>query len=422
MAKRIQSIRGMHDVLPPLSSMLHSIERALQAVLQQYGYQEIRMPLLEQTELFRRSLGMVTDIVEKEMYTFTDRNGDSLTLRPEGTASCVRAGIQHGFIYGQPSRLWYGGPFFRHERPQKGRYRQFHQLGVETFGFAGADIDAELIGLSQHMWHKINLPIPPRLEINSLGTPAVRQAYQEKLVHYLQRHEKNLDDDAKKRLHINPLRILDSKNPALQDIIQAAPSLLDHLDNESLEHFAELQELLTAADIPYTINTRLVRGLDYYSKTVFEWVADGLGAQATICAGGRYDGLVEQLGGKHCTAAGFAIGLERLAALLEDTQLKYPQIDAYMILAGAHSQRIGMRLAKEIRTKQAWCSLVLNCGGGSIKSQMKRADQSNARFAIILAEDEIKNNTVSVKFLREARAQECIPQENLIPYLSKIAD
>ena len=418
MSKRIQSIRGMHDVLPPASSMLRNIEHALQAVLQQYGYQEIRMPILEQTELFKRSLGEGTDIVEKEMYTFEDRNGDSLTLRPEGTASCVRAGLQHGFLYGQPSRLWYTGPFFRHERPQKGRYRQFHQLGVETFGFASPDIDAELIILSQYMWEKINLPQAPKLEINSLGTSQVRQAYREKLITYLQQYESELDLDAKQRLHTNPLRILDSKNPDLKNIIQNAPSLLEHLDDESKQHFERLQELLTAANIEYSINTRLVRGLDYYSKTVFEWIVEGLGAQATICAGGRYDGLVDQLGGKPCAAAGFAIGLERLAALLEETQLEEPIIDVYMILMGGQAELIGLALAIDIRGKLPTHSVVINCGGGSIKSQMKRADRSNARLAIILAEDEINNSTVSVKFLREQRDQETISQDNLVPFLN----
>ena len=419
MSKRIQSIRGMHDVLPPASDLLREIELVSQAALHQYGYQEIRMPLLEQTELFKRSLGEVTDIVEKEMYTFEDRNGDSLTLRPEGTASCVRAGIQHGFLYGPPTRLWYSGPFFRHERPQKGRYRQFHQLGVETFGFVGPDIDAELIILSQHIWKRINLPNNPKLEINSLGTSKVRQAYRENLITYFQQYENKLDDDSKRRLHSNPMRILDSKNPDLQDIINDAPSLLDHLDTESAEHFDKLQTLLTIANIEYTINPRLVRGLDYYSKTVFEWIDDCLGAQATICAGGRYDGLVEQLGGKPCVAAGFAIGLERLAALLEETQLQEKTIDAYVVVVGEAAEGTGMKIASDIRANHPECSIVINCGGGSIKSQMKRADRSNARLAIILADDEIKDNTVSVKFLREQRVQETIPQDNLKSFLNE---
>ncbi len=422
MSKRIQSIRGMHDVLPPESGVLRAIEQTTQDVLQQYGYQEIRMPLLEQTELFKRSLGEVTDIVEKEMYTFEDRNGDSLTLRPEGTASCVRAGIQHGFLYGQPQRLWYCGPFFRHERPQKGRYRQFHQLGVETFGFVGPDIDAELIILSAHMWKNINLPMQPRLEINSLGSSQARKQYREKLIAYFQEHEDKLDKEAQQRLLTNPLRILDSKNSDMQEMIQNAPSLLEHLDAESAEHFLQLQKMLDAANIEYTINPRLVRGLDYYSKTVFEWVAEGLGAQATICAGGRYDGLVDQLGGKPCPAAGFAIGLERLASLLEGTQqvqvlADISRIDAYMVLMGEAAEIAGMQLASQIRSQLPISSVVTNCGGGSIKSQMKRADKSQARLAFILGEDELKNQTVTVKFMREKRDQEIISQSDSVAFL-----
>lgn len=422
MSKRIQSIRGMHDVLPPESELLRATEHATQNVLRQYGYQEIRMPLLEQTELFKRSLGEVTDIVEKEMYTFEDRNGDSLTLRPEGTASCVRAGIQHGFLYGQPQRLWYCGPFFRHERPQKGRYRQFHQLGVETFGFVGPDIDAELIILSAHMWKKINLPMQPRLEINSLGSSQARKKYREKLIAYLQQYEDRLDNEAKQRLQTNPLRILDSKNPEMQEVIQNAPSLLEHLDAESAEHFLQLQKLLDAANIQYTINPRLVRGLDYYSKTVFEWVAEGLGAQATICAGGRYDGLVEQLGGKPCPAAGFAIGLERLVSLLEDSQQAESSssalgIDVYMVLMGEAAETAGIQLASELRSQLPISSVVTNCGGGSIKSQMKRADKSQARLAFILGEDELKSQNITVKYMREKRDQEIVSQSDLVAFL-----
>ncbi len=422
MSKRIQSIRGMHDVLPPESGVLRAIEHATQNVLQQYGYQEIRMPLLEQTELFKRSLGEVTDIVEKEMYTFEDRNGDSLTLRPEGTASCVRAGIQHGFLYAQPQRLWYCGPFFRHERPQKGRYRQFHQLGVETFGFVGPDIDAELIILSAHMWKKINLPMQPRLEINSLGSSQARKKYRETLIAYLQQYESQLDNEAKQRLHTNPLRILDSKNPDLQEIIQNAPSLLEYLDAESADHFLQLQKRLDGANIEYTINPRLVRGLDYYSKTVFEWIAEGLGAQATICAGGRYDSLVDQLGGKPCPAAGFAIGLERLASLLEGTQqadslVNASGADVYMVLMGEEAEMAGLQLADQLRTQLPISSVVTNCGGGSIKSQMKRADKSKARLAFILGEDELKNQNVTVKYMREKRDQATVSQSDVLTFL-----
>jgi len=422
MSKRIQSIRGMHDVLPPDSGVLRAIENATQNVLQQYGYQEIRMPLLEQTELFKRSLGEVTDIVEKEMYTFDDRNGDSLTLRPEGTASCVRAGIQHGFLYAQPQRLWYCGPFFRHERPQKGRYRQFHQLGVETFGFVGPDIDAELIILSAHMWKNINLLVRPRLEINSLGSSQARKKYRETLIAYLQQYEAQLDSEAKQRLHTNPLRILDSKNPDIQEIIQNAPSLLEHLDAESADHFLQLQKRLDAANIEYTINPRLVRGLDYYSKTVFEWIAEGLDAQATICAGGRYDGLVDQLGGKPCPAAGFAIGLERLASLLEGSQqadslANASEMDVYMVLMGEEAEMAGLQLADKLRTQLPISSVVTNCGGGSIKSQMKRADKSKARLAFILGEDELKNQNVTVKYMREKRDQATVSQSDLLTFL-----
>ncbi|MEM7401265.1 MAG: histidine--tRNA ligase [Pseudomonadota bacterium] len=416
---RIQSIRGMHDVLPPQSGVLRALEHATQDVLQQFGYQEIRMPLLEQTELFKRSLGEVTDIVEKEMYTFDDRNGDSLTLRPEGTASCVRAGIQHGFLYGQPQRLWYCGPFFRHERPQKGRYRQFHQLGVETFGYVGPDIEAELIILSAHMWKVINLPMQPVLQINSLGSSKARKKYREMLINYLQQHESNLDNEAQQRLHTNPMRILDSKNPDMQEIIQNAPTLLEHLDAESAEHFMQLQNLLDASNIEYEINPRLVRGLDYYSKTVFEWVADGLGAQATICAGGRYDGLVEQLGGKPCPAAGFAIGLERLSSLLEEVQSPDLLVDVYVVLMGEKAEIEGLQLAGKLRSQLPTSSVITNCGGGSIKSQMKRADKSQARLAFILGEDELKNQTVTVKFLREKREQEIISQADAVTFLGQ---
>lgn len=422
MSKRIQSIRGMHDVLPPQSELLRSVEHTLQAVLGQYGYQEIRTPIIEQTELFKRSLGEVTDIVEKEMYTFEDRNGDNLSLRPEGTASCVRAGIQHGFLYAQPSRLWYCGPFFRHERPQKGRYRQFHQLGVETFGLHGPDIDAELIILSHHMWQKLNMPITPVLEINSLGTKEVRQNYREKLIAYLQQHESLLDADAKTRLHTNPMRILDSKNPEVQEIVQNAPSLLDYLDTESKQHFEKLQQYLTNANIDYRINPRLVRGLDYYSKTVFEWVVEDLGSQATICAGGRYDGLIEQLGAKPCPAAGFAIGLERLTSLLEATDLSASEIDIYLITMGEQAELIGMQIAATIRNNIPACSVVINCGGGSIKSQMKRADKSNAKFAMILAEDELKSNSIAIKYLREQQEQQVIPQDELLSFLNEFMD
>ena len=418
MPERIQSIRGIHDVLPPVSETFSKAERAMQAVLSQYGYQEIRLPMLEQTELFKRSLGEVTDIVEKEMYTFRDRNGDSLALRPEGTAGFMRAGIQHGFLYQQPARFWYSGPFFRRERPQKGRYRQFHQIGAEAFGFTDPDIDAELIMLSQHIWRKLS--IKPSLEINSLGNLQARQTYRGKLIAYLQQHENKLNNEERRRLHTNPMRILDSKNQNLQTVIDNAPSLTEYLDAESREHFEGLRQLLAAANIEYTINPRLVRGLDYYSKTVFEWTANKLpAAQATVCAGGRYDGLAQQLGGKPCTAVGFAIGLERLVALLGETRLGSHVIDAYLVLLGQEAERVGVKIIADLRTKVPDCSVVMNCGGGSIKSQMKRADKSNAKLAVILGGDEIENNKATVKFLREQRDQETVPQENLVSFFNK---
>ncbi len=418
MSKRIQSIRGMHDVVPPASGVLRNLEQTLQAVLQQYGYQEIRLPVLEHTELFRRSLGAVTDIVEKEMYTFEDRNGDSLTLRPEGTASCVRAALQQGMLYGQPARLWYGGPFFRHERPQKGRYRQFHQYGAETFGLAGPDIDAELIIMCRHMWQRLAILPSTSLQINSLGTLQARQRYRAALVEYFRQHEHHLDDLEKQRLHTNPMRILDSKNPELTEIIDGAPGLTEYLDPESAEHFEGLQNLLDAAGIDYDINPHLVRGLDYYSKTVFEWIVPEQGSQATICAGGRYDGLVEQLGGKPYPAAGFAVGLERIMVLLEGARTFGMEIDAYLVLVGEQAMLAGVQLASQLRDQLPSLSMVVNCGEGSIKTQMKRADKSNAKLAIILAEDEIRDDTVAIKFLREEREQESVPQENLVSYLN----
>ncbi len=338
MSKSIQAIRGMNDILPTETPRWRFVEGVFRDLMAAYGYSEIRLPAVEKTELFKRSIGEVTDIVEKEMYTFEDRNGDSLTLRPEGTAGCVRACIQNGLIHNQTQRLWYLGAMFRHERPQKGRYRQFHQLGVEVFGFAGPDIDAELIAMTARFWHKLGMSDEVRLEINSLGSAAARHTYRETLVAYLQQHRAQLDEDSLRRLDTNPLRILDSKNPAMQALIEAAPKLMDHLDDESREHFETLCGMLQAMGIEYRINPRLVRGLDYYSKTVFEWVTDRLGAQGTVCAGGRFDGLVEQLGARPSSAIGFALGLERLVALLEEKPLPndyFPH--AYLLLAGAEA-------------------------------------------------------------------------------------
>ena len=383
-----------------------------------YGYKEIRMPLVESTDLFCRSIGEVTDIVEKEMYTFEDRNGDKLTLRPEGTASCVRAGIQHGLLHNQVQRLWYNGPMFRHERPQKGRYRQFHQFGVEAYGIDTPDIDAELILISARLWKQLGLK-NIRLELNTLGSNQARQSYKEILVSYLNEHIELLDEDSLRRLKTNPLRILDSKNPAMKEMLDNAPSLMDHLDDESREQFDKLRASLGAAGIEYTINPRLVRGLDYYCKTVFEWITDELGAQGTICAGGRYDGLVEQLGGKPTPAVGFALGMERILALLESQQEQQAEtIDAYLVLLGDECEIKGLQLAEQLREQLPQLKMIAHCGGGSMKSQMKKADKSGADVALILGEDELNNQQVTVKYLRENREQQTVSFEGLAHFLA----
>ena len=411
MAKTIQAVRGMNDILPADSSAWQYLEDVLRKVVHAYGFSEIRLPLLEKTELFKRSIGEVTDIVEKEMYTFEDRNGDSLTLRPEGTASCVRACMQHGLLHNQIQRLWYAGPMFRHERPQKGRYRQFHQVGVEAFGMAGPDIDAEMILMTARMWKYLELS-DVTLQINSLGTPAARASYREALVAYLGDHADALDEDSTRRLASNPLRILDSKNPDMQALIGNAPSLPDYLDDESRAHFAGLCEMLEAAGVAYELNPRLVRGLDYYSKTVFEWVTDQLGAQGTICAGGRYDGLVEYLGGKPTPAFGFALGLERLLVLLQAGAAELPDSSpqVYMVMVGDKAARRGLVFADELRDSIPQLRLQLNCGGGSFKSQFKRADKSGARFALVIGDEEVEAQTVSLKPLREKAEQEVLAQ------------
>ncbi len=401
MSKLIQSIRGMHDILPQDSGAWHWLETVARNILERYGYQEIRMPLVEKTELFKRSIGEVTDIVEKEMYSFQDRNGESLSLRPEGTAGCVRAGLQHGLLYGQQQRLWYQGPMFRHERPQKGRYRQFHQIGVETFGFAGPQIEAELIALSARLWHALGLP-EFRLEINSLGSPEARRVYREQLVNFYRGHFDELDADSQRRLESNPLRILDSKHPQMQALNAQAPSLQAYLDDASQAHFEQLQQSLDALQIAYTVNPRLVRGLDYYSHTVFEWITDELGAQGTVCAGGRYDGLVTQLGGKPVPAAGFALGVERLLELARahNTEVGRLSPHAYLILAGRDAEREGAVLAEQLRSDLPGLRLVMNASGGSFKAQMKRADKSGAAYALILGDNEIEQQTISLKPLR----------------------
>ena len=421
MSKLVKSIRGMHDVLPDDSHRWQAFEAVIRQLMTAYGYKEIRMPLVESTDLFCRSIGEVTDIVEKEMYTFEDRNGDKLSLRPEGTASCVRAGIQHGLLYNQIQRLWYNGPMFRHERPQKGRYRQFHQVGVETYGIASPDIDAELILIGARLWKQLGLK-GVRLELNTLGSNQARSEYKQVLIEYLNQHQELLDEDSLRRLQTNPLRILDSKNPAMKQMLDNAPALMDHLDDESRQQFDKLKTSLDAAGIEYSINPRLVRGLDYYCKTVFEWITDELGAQGTICAGGRYDGLVEQLGGKATPAIGFALGVERILSLLEAQQSQSAEsIDIYLVLLGESCEVKGLQLAEQVRDQYPEIKMITHCGGGSIKSQMKKADKSGATIALILAEDELKNEQLTVKYLREKKQQSTVSFNELTKYIENIA-
>jgi len=420
MSKLVKSIRGMHDVLPDDSHRWQAFEAVIRQLMTSYGYKEIRMPLVESTELFCRSIGEVTDIVEKEMYTFEDRNGDKLSLRPEGTASCVRAGIQHGLLYNQVQRLWYNGPMFRHERPQKGRYRQFHQFGVETYGIATPDIDVELILIGARLWKQLGLK-GLRLELNTLGSNQARTEYKQVLVEYLEQHRELLDEDSIRRLQTNPLRILDSKNPAMKQMLDNAPALMAHLDEESRQQFDRLKASLDAAGVDYSINPRLVRGLDYYCKTVFEWITDELGAQGTVCAGGRYDGLVEQLGGKATSAIGFALGVERILSLLEVQQAKPAEsIDVYLVLLGQACEIRGLQLAEQIRDQHSEIKMITHCGGGSIKSQMKKADKSGARIALILAEDELKNEQLTVKYLREKKQQSTVSFDQLTKFIENI--
>lgn len=403
--KNLQAVRGMNDILPADSALWQYLESTVAKVLAGYGYQQIRLPIVEPTELFKRSIGEVTDIVEKEMYTFADRNGDSLTLRPEGTAGCVRAMLEHGLLGGGVShKVWYTGPMFRHERPQKGRYRQFHQVGVETFNLSGPDIDAELIILSWRLWRMLGLDEAVTLELNSLGSSADRARYRDDLVAYLRARFEQLDEDSQRRLDSNPLRVLDSKNPDTQALLADAPKLADYLNDEARAHFDGLRALLDAAGIPYVINPRLVRGLDYYGLTVFEWVTDRLGAQGTVCAGGRYDGLVEQLGGKPAPAVGFAMGVERLLLLIE-TLGKVPaelsrQVDVYLVTLGTETQQAAIRLAEQLRDALPGIRLVVHCGGGSFKSQFKKADKSGALYALILGEEEAAAGQVGFKPLR----------------------
>ncbi|HBA65000.1 MAG TPA: histidine--tRNA ligase [Methylococcaceae bacterium] len=419
MANNIQAIRGMHDILPDQSPLWQYAERIISEVLGSYGYSEIRLPIVEKTELFKRSIGEVTDIVEKEMYTFDDRNGDSLTLRPEGTAGCLRASLEHGLLHNQMHRLWYYGPMFRHERPQKGRYRQFYQLGVEAYGMSGPDIDAELILLSHRFWQRLGIADKVELQLNTLGTIEERLVYREKLVDYFSDHLELLDEDSRRRLHTNPLRILDSKNEGMRELIANAPELTDFLGSDSQAHFKSLTETLKTLGIEFVLNTRLVRGLDYYSKTVFEWVTAELGAQGTICAGGRYDGLIEQLGGKANHAVGFAMGMERILALMEtlpNLPIK-PVVDVYMIRVGEQAERVGMEWAEAIRDQLPGVRLQINCGGGSFKSQFKKADKSGAEYALIIGDDEAVRGEVGIKPLRQNQDQQNLPLQQALEFL-----
>ena len=413
MSQTLQAIRGMNDILPNEAERWEAFEALIRDWLSAYGYRPIRMPLVEPTPLFARAIGAVTDIVEKEMYSFTDQlNGDPLTLRPEGTASCVRAVLQHNLLYDGPKRLWYLGPMFRHERPQKGRYRQFHQVGIEALGLPGPDIDAEQIIMCARLWDDLGLE-GIKLEINSLGEAEERAKHRADLIAYLEKHADQLDEEAKRRFHTNPLRILDTKNPTMQAVVEGAPKLIDYLGENSLKHFEGVQQLLKDAAIPCRINPRLVRGLDYYNLTVFEWVTDALGAQGTVCAGGRYDGLIEQLGGKPAPACGFAMGIERLMALLEAQGggIETPAPDIYVVHQGEAARRVAFRAAEVLR--DLGCAVFTHMGGGSFKSQFKRADASGAQLAVIVGDDEAAANAVTLKPLREAAEQQRVSLEDL---------
>ena len=413
MSVSLQAVRGMNDLLPDFLPAWQHVEARARAALAAYGYREIRLPLVEKTELYARAVGAVTDIVEKEMYTFDDRNGDSLSLRPEGTAGCVRAGIEHGLLHNQVQRWWYAGPMFRHERPQKGRYRQFHQIGVEAFGLPGPDIDAELIALCARLWRELGVQ-GLELQINSLGTPACRADYRRELVAYFSAHRDRLDDDSRRRLETNPLRILDSKNPELAPLIDAAPQLLGALDAESRAHFAALQAALIELDIPFTINPRLVRGLDYYTRTVFEWVATGIGAQATVCAGGRYDGLVAQLGGQATPAIGFAIGLERLIGLLPTECVNDLSGLPHVYVIPAEGGDVPAALAVAEGLRDAGVRALLHCGGGTPKNQLKKADRSGARWAAVA-----RGDTVAVKDLRGDDAEQTLSGADAVVHIAQ---
>lgn len=419
MAKKLQSVRGMRDILPDQSSSWQYIENIARDLFNNYGYKELRTPIIESTDLFKRSIGDATDIVEKEMYTFEDRNGDSLTLRPEGTAGCVRAGMQHGLFHNQQQRIWYIGPMFRHERPQKGRYRGFYQAGIETYGIESPDIDAEVIAIAARFWKMLGFK-NVRLEINSLGSNEARQAYRDVLIEYFSTSEDRLDEDSKRRLHKNPLRILDTKNPKMKDLVANAPDLLDYLDTESKEHFEGLKQRLEKMNIDYQVNSRLVRGIDYYNRTVFEWITDDLGSQGTICAGGRYDGLVKQLGGKATPACGFGIGIDRLQLLVEEQGLDQSnnKPHAYFVLSGEQAEVSGLALAERLRDTHPKLRLLVNGGSGSFKSQLKRANNSEADYAFILGDNEVEEKMITIKPLREQSDQQTIPQISLDEFIN----
>jgi histidyl-tRNA synthetase len=421
MSEIIQAVRGMNDVLPDDTAAWQQLERVARETFADYGYREVRLPLLERTELFKRSIGEFTDIVEKEMYTFEDRGGESLTLRPEATAGIVRACISNGLLHNQRQKVWCMGPMFRYERPQKGRYRQFHQIDVEALGFPGPDVDAEIILLTARMWRRLRLR-GLTLNLNSLGTPESRRDYRAKLVAYFQAHLDTLDDDSRRRLDGNPLRILDSKNPAMAAVIAGAPLITDHLDPESAEHFARLRAHLDAAGIAYVVNPRLVRGLDYYSRTVFEWVTTDLGSQDAVCSGGRYDGLVAQLGGDPVPAIGWALGEERIVEIMRVQQLVTTegQPDVYLVLAGAAAEALGLGLAEQLRDTLPGLKVEANCGGGSFKSQMKRADRSGARYAVIVGDDEAARRTAALKSLRDATGQREVALADLGTELERV--
>ncbi len=421
MAKTIQAIRGMNDCLPTQTPTWQFVETRIRELVNSYNYQEIRTPIVESTQLFKRSVGESTDIVEKEMYVFDDRNGDSLALRPEGTACVVRAGNQHGLIYNQQQRLWYMGPMFRHERPQKGRYRQFHQFGAEAFGFKGPDIDIEMILMGARLWKAFGISDKVELQINSLGDAEARENYKTVLVEFLNANIDGLDEDSRRRLDSNPLRILDSKNERTQSILVNAPKLIDYLDAESAEHFTCLCERLDALGVTYTVNPALVRGLDYYNRTVFEWVTSLLGAQGTICAGGRYDGLIEQLGGKSSPGVGFAMGIERLVLLVESLQLEplVNKADVYITAVGQSAEEYALKIAETIREQFSYLKIQMHCGGGNFKKQMKKADASGAQVALIIGQTEIESGVIGLKWLRQEREQMSVTHEQLLDLIAE---